>query len=70
MLVFVIQKYVGVCDPEICMGCNYAYAVPRQQLLINLRSLNCNLVSDDDILNCIIVGSKKGKNSEDCIRLN
>ena len=50
------------------LTCN-AYAVPRQQLLINLRSLNCNLVSDDDILNCIIVGSI-GKNSEDCIRLN
>ena len=50
------------------LTCN-AYAVPRQQLLINLRSLNCNLVSDDDILNCVIVGSI-GKNSEDCIRLN
>ena len=38
-------------------------------MLINLRSINCNLVSDDDILNSIIVGAI-GKNAEDCIRLN
>ena len=41
----------------------------NNKLLINLRSLNCNLVSDDDILNCIIVGAF-GKYSEDCILLN
>ena len=69
------NPFCSGCGEEIesthhfLLTCN-AYAVPRQQLLlISLEWWNCNLVSDDNILNCIIVGSN-GRNSEDCIRLN